>query len=64
MEVSFVVDCLFDLINESDLLDVNELQTAGNTLVFTRCDGETFYVSVQKGGASATTEGAGTGWIH
>ena len=51
MELSFVVDCLFDLINESDLLDVNELQTAGNTLVFTRCDGETFYVSVQKGGA-------------
>ena len=50
MEVSFVVDCLFDLINESDLLDVNELHTAGNTLVFTRCDGETYCVSVKKEG--------------
>ena len=50
MEGSFVVNCLFDLINESDLLDVNELQTAGNTLVFTRYDGETYCVSVKKEG--------------
>ena len=45
---TFVLDCLFDLVNESDLLDVREIRTEGNVLYFTLFDGTKWTVTVKE----------------
>ena len=48
MELSFVMDCLFDLVNESDLLNVGTLDCHKNTLTFTADGQSVFCISVTK----------------
>lgn len=48
MTEEYVLDCLFDLMNDSDLLDVKDLFAKGNALHVTLFDGSSFVVAVSK----------------
>lgn len=52
MNVDYVVDCLFDLINESDLLNAKQLDRHADTLTFSLPGGSRFAVRAEKTGES------------
>lgn len=47
MSVDFVIDCLFDLMNESDLLDVKDVKAHKNQLYLILFDNSRFLVEVK-----------------
>ena len=60
MSVDFVIDCLFDLMNESDLLDVKDVKAHKNQLYLILFDNSRFLVEVKPlGKESAETENNG-----
>lgn len=50
MELTYVKDCLFDLLNESDMLDVTDIQADDrqNTFRITAADGSVFLITCQE----------------